>query len=195
MEPKQTVADWSFNNNVAIYKNASTSAGYKLDNNRIVYEPTSGGEDLVTVSGITSKDGLEIDEENKVVTVSAASLKKENVTISEGYELAISSDLKPKTRNGNWTINDTTATYTNAGTTEGYILEGNQIIYVPQGNGETVEVKGVTSLNGISIDGKKVTVDETALNKGKRLRVGTGQRHHSDEHRADFDIKRRNRDL
>ncbi|MBR4904919.1 MAG: calcium-binding protein, partial [Selenomonadaceae bacterium] len=156
-------AGWTFDNNVATYKKESTSAGYTLDNKQIVYKTASGGE-AVTIEGVKSAEGLTLND--NIITVAAKSLGAKTVTISEGYELALDDDVpKPEKQNGSWTFSGSTATYTNTGTTAGYILEDNQIKYVPDGNKETIEVKGVVSKGGLSIDGKKVTVDETALNK------------------------------
>ena len=167
-----TAAGWNLSGTTATYKNASTSAGYSLDNNQIVYIPNSGGENLVTISGIKSTDGLAIDTANKKVTVSATSLNQTNVTISNGYILERGSDVvQTKTTTAGWApISGNTATYKNAHISAGYKLENNQISYVAESGGENlVTVNGVNSTSGLTINttNKKVTVSNASLNQNK----------------------------
>ena len=147
------------------YKSASNTAGYTLSDNKITYTAAISETDLFTISGVKSTSGITIS--GKTVTVPNSALNQENVTINGDYELKLGSAPTPTTTAAKWTFSDNVATYTNTGTTAGYVLEDNQIIYVEESSGETVKISGVTSTNGISIDGKKVTVDETALNKVK----------------------------
>ena len=162
--PKTTEAAWSISGNVATYKNTSISAGYTLDNNQIVYTPSSGGE-TCTVSGVQSTNGLSIS--GKTVTVSASALNNGNVTISDGYTLAIANDVTaPKTTAATWSISGNVATYKNTSISAGYTLANNQITYTPNSGGETCTVSGVKSTNGLSINGKTVTVAASALNNG-----------------------------
>ena len=93
-----TAANWSVNGTTATYKAASTSAGYTLssDGKSISYIPASGGNTLVTVSGLKNNvvsqngviDGINI--ENKVVKVSAKLVGDSGVKLSgSGYNLEI----------------------------------------------------------------------------------------------------------
>lgn len=62
---------------------------WKISGTKATYGTSS--KTLVTVSGVTSTDGLDID--GKVVTVSKSSLGTKNVTISGGYTLALGNDV------------------------------------------------------------------------------------------------------
>ncbi|MBR4152667.1 MAG: calcium-binding protein, partial [Selenomonadaceae bacterium] len=161
--PKTTAAAWSFNNNVATYKNTSVSAGYTLANNQIVYSAASGGE-TCEVKGVKDTKGLSIN--GKVVTVAASALNAGNVTISDGYTLAISNDVTaPKTTAAAWSINGSTATYKKNSTSDGYTVNANnEIVYSSASEGDTlVTVRGVQSTNGLSLNKKVVTVSKVAL--------------------------------
>ncbi|MBQ3435177.1 MAG: hypothetical protein IJG24_09070, partial [Selenomonadaceae bacterium] len=166
-----TNADWTFANNVASYKAASSSAGYKLADNKISYVAASGGETLATVTGVKSLDGVSLN--GKVVTVSNASLNGKEVTISgNGYSLALGTDVtKTSTTNAGWTFANNVATYKNSSTSAGYKLADNKISYVAANGGETLAtVTGVKSLDGISLNGKVVTVSNAALD-GKEVTI------------------------
>ena len=113
---------------------------------------------------MTSTDGLKIS--GKVVTVSASSLNKENIQISDGYTLTLASSVdNPYYTGENWTISGTTATYKAAATVAGYNVNDGQIVYTPASGGETLTVSGVTSTSGLAIDGKVVTVSANSLNE------------------------------
>ena len=59
-----------------------------------------------------SADGLSIDVDNKVVTVSAAALNKKNVTADSGYKLALAAGISsPTTTGATWTYDNNVATY------------------------------------------------------------------------------------
>ena len=158
-------AGWTLDGAIASYKNSSTSEGYSLDDNKINYVPSSGGETLLTVSGVKSIDGLSLN--GTTVTVGDASLNKETVTISDGYTLALGNDVtKTSTSAAGWILDGAIAYYKNSSTSEGYTLDDNQINYVPSSGGETLAtVSGVKSLDGLSLNGKTVTVGNDSLNK------------------------------
>ena len=59
MTPATTSASWSYRNGTATYRSASTSAGYRLENNQINYIEASGGEQI-QISGVKSSDGFTI---------------------------------------------------------------------------------------------------------------------------------------
>ena len=141
-----TTAGWSLNGSTATYKSAYTSAGYKLNNNQINYVNASGGEILVTVSGIKSLDGLAIDTTNKKVSVSASSIGTESITlIGDVYTLFITLNENADIYSNNQR-NATIAglggadSITNSGA---YVLidGGNDNDYI-YSNGENVTIKG-----------------------------------------------------
>ena len=171
--PSTTAAAWSINNNVATYKAAQIFAGYTANGTQITYTPASGGNTLVTVSGVQSADGLSLS--GNVVTVAASALNKANVTISDGYNLELANDVKaPTTTAAGWGITNNVATYKTSATTEGYTVSGNQIVYTAAGGGNTlVTVSGLKSLSGISLSGTTVTVANSALN-GTNVTISEG---------------------
>ena len=169
-----TPAKWTLSGTTATYISAATTAGYTLKNNQISYVSASGGETLVTVNGVKSLSGIKLN--NKKVTVSASALNEENVTISgSGYKLALANGVAaPKTTAAAWHLNGTTATYKAASTSAGYTLKNNQISYTAASGGETLTtVTNVKSLDGISLNGKVITVSATALNQ-KKVTVSEG---------------------
>ena len=149
----------------ATYKDSYTTAGYKLADNKISYVNASGGATLATVSGVKSLNGISLN--NKVVTLSNASLDGKEVTINgTGYTLALGNDVtKTSTTNAGWSLNGSSATYKDSYTTAGYKLADNKISYVNSSGGSTLAtVTGVKSLNGISLNNKTVTISAKSLN-------------------------------
>ena len=158
-----TAAIWTFNGTTAIYKHEAKSAGYAVENNQIVYNLPSGGA-TVAVSGVKSTEGLSIN--GTTVLVSNSALDGKTVTVSDGYTLALDSNvMMPTTTSASWSYSNGTATYRSAATSEGYRLEDNQINYIEASGGETFTVAGVKSKDGLSLSGKVVTVANSALNK------------------------------
>ncbi|MBR4904975.1 MAG: hypothetical protein IKZ53_09925 [Selenomonadaceae bacterium] len=159
-------AGWRFNDNIATYVNGSTFEGYTIKNNKIVWQTGGEGEALVTVSGVKSADGLDIDINNKVVTVKASSLGEDSiVAVSEGYTLALGSDVaQPTQGEQEWSLNGTTAICKIPSASAGYRIENNQISYVEAGESSRVAVYGVTSVEGLVINDKVITVSAAALN-------------------------------
>ena len=125
----------------------------------------------LTVKGVTSLDGILLD--GKVVTVSAASLGTEKVSVSDGYTLKLGDDVKASTTKKSWSLSGTTATYKQT-TTAGYSLVGNEIIYSKKVSKTLATVKGVESLDGLSVSGKVVTVSAESLGTSKVTISGTG---------------------
>jgi hypothetical protein len=173
LTPQTTAAGWTLNGSTATYKNSSTSAGYSVVNNQIVYNAASGGEDLITVTGVKSLDGISIN--GSTVKVAASALNNSNVTISNGYTLAIADDvLTPQTTAAGWTLSGNIATYKNASTSAGYSLVNNQIVYNAASGGESLIIlTGIKSLDGISINGTTVKVAASALNNSN-VTISTG---------------------
>ena len=128
---------------IPIWKFGGTSATYGTFNNA-----------LVNVSGVSSLDGLAIDD--KIVTVANSALNQGTVTISDGYELVLGEDVTRAEK----------ITYTHAATIAGYSLADNQISYLEASGGETFIVSGVKDTVGLSLSGITVTVANSALNQG-----------------------------
>ncbi|MBE8951330.1 MAG: calcium-binding protein [Quinella sp. 3Q1] len=157
--PEMTNA-WSLNKSKATYKQTAT-AGYTLKNNAITYAKKST-KTLATVTGVKSLDGLSVD--GKVITVSKASLSGKKVTVSDGYKLKLGSDVTtPKTTNA-WSLSKTTATYKQM-TAAGYTLTDNAITYAKKSAKNLATVKGVKSMDGLSVSGKRITLKNSALSK------------------------------
>ncbi len=163
--PQTTAAGWNLSGTTATYKAASTSAGYKLSNNQVAYSAASGGETF-TVSGVKSTNGISLS--GKTITVANSALNNSNVSVSNGYNLALANDVPtPQTTAANWSLSGTTATYKAASTSAGYKLSNNQIAYTAASGGETFTVSGVKSLDGLSLDKKVVTVSKASLGTSK----------------------------
>ena len=168
-------AGWSLDGTTATYRSKKITAGYKLANNQISYVEESGGETLITVSGVKSLDGISLNK--KVITVSADSLNKKNVTVSAGYTLALGKDVdKPATMAPSWTVSKTSATL-HADTSAGYTLENGEIVYNAQQTGDTqVEITGLFNNNAKLSPpvGKTLTLDASALGKKAALKSNAG---------------------
>ncbi|MBR4152230.1 MAG: hypothetical protein IKT98_04665, partial [Selenomonadaceae bacterium] len=110
--PQTTAAHWELNGSIATYKNTSTSAGYSVVNNQIVYNTENGGENLITVDGVKSLDSISLSE--NTIMVGAAALNQNNVTVSNGYTLSLATDVPtPQTTAAHWELNGSIATYKN----------------------------------------------------------------------------------
>ncbi|MBR4152633.1 MAG: hypothetical protein IKT98_06690 [Selenomonadaceae bacterium] len=161
--PQTTAAKWSLSKKTAIYKDKSTSAGYSVKNNQIVYNAASGGETLLTVDGVKSLDG--ISKKGTKITIAKSSLNKSDVTISDGYTLALGEDVP--TPDYNETDFDG-LTYKSASNTAGYTLDDNKITYTKaKAATDLFTIKGVKNTEGITVDGKTVTVPKSALGTSK----------------------------
>ena len=182
---ESTATSWMLDDNVASYVETTRNTAVLLNDRRtIVYGQgrESKSEVLATVSGVTSTDGLDIDVEHKVVTVSISSLSQDlTVEVSDDYMLALGEDVpEPELSEGEgWRFddNENIATYKTDSTTDGYVLDRNRISYQSIGEAETlVEVKGVTSTEGLSIDteNKTVTVSEDSLSKDSEVTISEG---------------------
>lgn len=162
--PVVTDAHFVMTGMVATYKSASTTEGYKLVGNQIVYVAAGEEADLFKVTGVKSVEGLTVSD--KVVNVSAAALNGMNVSISDGYTLALNNDVAvPEVTAAHFELNGTTATYKSASTTEGYKLVGNEIIYTAATlETDLFSITGVKSTEGISVNGNVVTISSSSLN-------------------------------
>ena len=124
---------------------------------------------LITIDNVKSLAGIAFDENKNIVTISAASLNQETVTITDGYTLKLGSDVKaPTDVKAHWEFANKTATYKDASTSAGYTLEDNQITYTEELDGaEVLSVKGVESVDGLSIKDDTVTVSAKSLGTSK----------------------------
>ncbi|MBQ6297332.1 MAG: hypothetical protein IJK81_06530 [Selenomonadaceae bacterium] len=122
-------------------------------------------ENLITVSGVKSLDGIFL--KGKVVTVSAKSLNKKNVTISDGYTLKLGNDVT-KSKNSVATLIN--GKYTTAGVSQtGYKLENNSISYVKKDT-KTFKFSGLTSTAlakniKVDADAQTVQIDSSIVKK------------------------------
>ncbi|MBR3498298.1 MAG: hypothetical protein IKO05_04820 [Selenomonadaceae bacterium] len=156
-----TKKSWSIKNSTATYKQ-TTSAGYSLDDNEIIYSKKVS-KTLATVTGVTSTDGLSVNK--KVITVSKASLGTEKISVSDGYKLKLGSDVNAPSTKKSWSLsNSTTATYKQT-TTAGYKLSDNEIIYSKKVSKTLATVKGAKSVDGLKVSGSTVKLAASALSK------------------------------
>ena len=139
----------------------------------------SPSKTLITLKGVTSLNGIAL--RGQTVTLSEAALGTDKVTlIGEGYTLKLADSVNtPSTRNA-WNINKTTATYKQT-TTAGYTLSGNTITYSAKEVTDLITIKGLKSgltvnkgsINGISLNGKTVTLSAAVLDK-KEITINEG---------------------
>ena len=118
---------------------------------------------LVTVKGVSSTDGLFIDTKNNIVTVSSSALNQSDVTISDGYNLVLSSDVEAPifAQNPTWITDGTISAYKKAATKEGYTLKDNQIIYTATGSGEAlIELGGIRQNSEPTVDDNKIILSD-----------------------------------
>ena len=153
-----TKKSWTLDGTTATYRQ-TTTAGYKLSDNAITYTDAAT-ENLITVSGVKSLDGLSLS--GKILTVSKSSLATDDVKISDGYTLALGSDVSKPSTSKAWSLDGTTATYKQT-TTAGYTLAGNAITYSKAATENLITVSGVKSTAGLSLSGKTLTVSKSSL--------------------------------
>ena len=127
---------------------------------------------LITVSGVKSLSGISLN--NKVVTISAASLGTSKITISNGYTLALGKDATvPKTVEASYNAN--TQTYTGAGKTAGYTLSNNAISYsastAPTFKFSGIADSALTKGFYVSTSKKTIAIGASAINSDKTIPV------------------------
>ena len=167
-----TPAGWTISGTTATYKAATTSAGYSLssDGKSINYTNASGGNALITVSGLKNNAPVSgISLSGKVITLSNSVLNEGTVTVSSGYTLKLGNDVvKPSTTNATWSVNRTTAIYKASETSAGYSLssDAKTITYSNESTENTLSISGLKNglsvkngiINGISIKDNVVIV-------------------------------------
>ena len=157
-------ATWSNIGDAYTYTAACTSDYYKLGGNKLTYIKAKGSEQF-TISGVNSSSGIKVSGKN--VTISKAALGDKNVifSTSDGYKLAFDKNVPTaKEIKQTWISKRGTFTYTAAGTTAGYSLNGNTIVYNEQVGGEQFTISGLKDTKAVSVSGKVVTVGKTSLN-------------------------------
>ena len=125
-KPEKSKASWSIKNGTATYRDGDTSAGYSIENGKIMYTPSKVGEVILTVEGLNKNAVL--DEKiwnNKTVTLTMDLLDEKNVTITgDDYILELAADVnQPSTDNSFWSIEGNVATYRDGDTSAGYSIE------------------------------------------------------------------------
>ena len=175
-----TTGSWSVSKGTATYKDAGLTAGYVVEDNQIVYHSATEGDTLITIEGLsTAANASHISLNGTTVTISANALSKNNtVTISDGYTLALGSNVAVPTETSTsptWTVSKGTATYTGAGLTAGYVIEDNQIVYQAETAGETlITITGLSTTataSNLSLNKKVVTVAANALNRNNTVEI------------------------
>ncbi len=169
--PQSSDTRWEISDGTASYLAGTTSAGYTLEDNQIVYHEEASGDILATITGLSS--GATVDDismSGTVITISAAALNEENVTVTDGYTLALADDApSPVTADNYWEISGGTASYLAGTTSAGYTLENNQIVYHEETNGDVLAtITGLSSgatLDDISLSGTVITISAAALNE------------------------------
>ena len=163
---------WSQSGDTATYKGKTVTESYALEGGKIAYK--SEEKDVsIEVRGINDTNALELSNDGTTVTVSKRALGGSNVTINDGYNLALGSDVyPPEGTEAKWSYSSGTATYTPAQTSSGYTLTNNRLItYTARSEGDPIEIDGVRSSEGIavSLDGSQnmFILSASALNKEK----------------------------
>ena len=142
IDGKKSESVWTLNGTTATYGN--------------------GNETLITVNGVKSPDGLNLND--KIVTVSKDSVNKSNITISDGYTLALESDIKPSK---NVSAHFSGLTYKSASNSAGYSLSNDKksIDYTPPvAETDLFTLTNVKNTDSINVDTAKKTVTLKAGN-------------------------------
>ena len=162
------------------YKSAET---YTASGNAITYAAPTGGE-TITFSGLGSGATTEnVTLSDKTFTIGNAALGETNVTVAEGYTLALASP--DETGGSVYTVNpevpaklsDDKTTYTTYKGAETYTASGNAITYsVDKDGGKDVTFTGLGSgatTETVTLDGTTFTLQTAALDK-KNITVASG---------------------
>ena len=147
VEKSSTIAAiWTNSGATFTYTATSTSAGYKLYDNKISYITASGGEQF-TLTGL--KDTSAVTVSGKVVIIGKDSLNGENVTISDGYTLALDGVTAPITTKAQWHGTTYKSEYVSVA---GYTLADNKVTYTAATNPiELFSLSGIDSANDFEV--------------------------------------------
>ena len=139
-----TLEGWILDGNTASYiTGTASSAGYKLENNQIVFYAAVDGDTLVAVTGVKDTAGLDFKPESNdsIVAVYESALDPEStVTITDGYTLELGSDVDASGTITGWRkLDNGNMSYQKDYQTAGYKLneDNNQIVYVEAIDGES----------------------------------------------------------
>ncbi|MBR4151802.1 MAG: hypothetical protein IKT98_02460 [Selenomonadaceae bacterium] len=152
------------------YKTATMSDGYTVSGNTITYVAAIGGATLFTLTNVATTEGITVDTANKKVTLTAANLNKQNVTVDGGYTLALDKDYASKqTKAAGFDGN----AYKAATMSDGYTVSGNTITYTAASGGDTLfTLKNAIITDAITVDTAKKTVTLSANNlNGKDVTI------------------------
>ena len=167
-------ATWNVNGTTATYTGEYVTAGYAVVDGTIIHRDATDGKTF-TLTGIKRNltesalnENVEISD--TTVTLNENVLDNTTVAISDGFTLALADTVEQsETVSANWDINSTgdtsTAIYISGGTTAGYALDDNKIIY-NNSTGGTFTLTGLSktfSADDVSIDGNKITLTPNAL--------------------------------
>ena len=128
--------------------------------------------DLFTLTGVKTTDGIVVDETAKTVTIGAANLDAEEVTITDGYSLKLADDVQAPiaTTKGfdGFAYKDKDGI-----ATAGYTLADNKITYTATKNASTLfTLTGIKSTEGITVEGTTVTIGAANLDAKKVMISG-----------------------
>lgn len=169
-------AGWKVSGTSATYQTASRTKGFILagDGKSISWHAGAVSKNLTTVTGLkegVTADDLKLNGTNVILSPNA--LGTTPVKINNNYNLALATDVKKSTTTAaRWNISGTTATYTTAKVTEGYVLAANKktVTYKPKSGGEVLAtltgLKSETLPKYISLNAKNktITLSKNALN-------------------------------
>ncbi len=131
---------------------------------------------LATVKGL--KSGLKVSSgkisgvsiSGTKITLAKAVLGTSQVTVNDGYTLALAKNVAKTSTKKEWSLNKTTATYKQT-TTAGYKLVNNVITYTKAATKTLATVNGVKSTKGFTLSGKTINLVTTSLSK--KVTVGS----------------------
>jgi len=158
-------------------KKISAGANIDAENKKLVHQAAES-TDLFTISGITSTTGITV--ENNVVTLTAANLGDENITLNNSgennYTLALADDVTKRTEKNSWSVDNDTANYKKT-LTAGYSLssDGKTINFTEKTTEKTLfTVSGVDSTDGLTVDENNKTVTVASSSLGEKNVSVTG---------------------
>ena len=181
-----TAAGFTVSGITAKYSKGETTAGYVLsgDKKSVTYTTASSGETLFTIKGLNEDTkASDLSLKDKTVTLNSAALdKKQKVTISDGYTLALAEDVtqSKKVKKG-FTVNGTSAKYYGeGGITAGYALSDDKksVTHKSATTGILFTISGLkkdTNASYLSLKDTTVTLKSGALNKNQKVTISKGK--------------------
>ena len=124
-----------------------TSAGAVVNGKKITYAAATSKATLFTINGLTSSNGVSVDD--KTVTLNETALDgKNNISISGDYKLALSGvDTAPTAAENYWTIADGNASYMTDATNDYFKLsdDAKSVTYIESSSTTSLELSGIKS--------------------------------------------------